>query len=839
MIHRINVKYLLVALLLYSELIIIALRENICDWVKNHAGVIPLVITAINEHVWLLCATIVLFAVPVYYIICWECQLKKVSFLRIFSYIITALMFYSLTAIPLQNGLTMMVSMGCLFVAFAILELMRYLWIGDSCSQENSMSDSESNLSGFSVISDNSRLKDVGWEEYANVLISKLLNTNLSSESFAVGINGEWGSGKTTFLDVLRRRAETQAYVVTFNPWLSNSPAQIVKDFFERLKTEFSVDYNHAKSIDHYVDLINELNLSDSISIIAKIVKYGNQNDLESARLSVEEILPKDKPVMVFIDDLDRLEKDEIYEVLRLIRNTAKFRNVIYVVAYDKTYISGMLDTKGITAPAEYLMKIFQIEIKLPVYEDSLLRDVLIEELELQLGTRNKMKSEIVTWLSRNNNATLPLSDVLRNFRDVKRYANQIALDISHLQQGANTFDVMVSDLCCLEMIRYRYEKYYKVLLDDRKQLIVLDKGDDYYRLKKTEELPKDVREDTTLLALLKLLFGAKSGSGVRQLAMCRPHNYINYFSLRPMKSQIGRTLFYSKIKNCNHNEMREFIDECLERGGEQTKSLYIRLDEMSVWKLTGKQAQNYLTALFAWAEMKEDRLSLEYLPKICYKVFRKNYYDKVDLRETVHSFLFESMKILIKKGRYLNVAAMLRDMYGCVSDWDYKKNKPVFFPECLLDNAEIDLLINENMASYLDAKRPTDADLIDRKSYISVLIEYSRIKQSEDYQEDPRLLCSKPFIEYYKSRKANNEIEQFYLNFSYDDDARYMGLDDGEVRAELNSKIQRSFGSRQLYNEFLKECFTLSEENAKVLDKYIADEYVCPIKRNDSDLFS
>ncbi len=829
---QLQIKHIISGLLIYTELLAVGLREYIFEWIKRHSDVATLVMATINEEIWLLVATILLCAVPVFYVISWECRLKNISVLRLFVYGVTALVFYSYKDIPLPNGSTMMVGLGCMFIAFAILEIVRYLWIEGSKQHNQKEDDSETNISGFSVISDKSRLKDVGWEEYANVLVSKLLNTDMSKESFAVGINGEWGSGKTTFLDVVRNRAMNHAYIITFNPWLSNSPAQIVKDFFERLKTEFSVDYNHAKSIDHYVDLINELNLSGSLSNIAKVIKYGNKNDLESVRLSVEEILPMDKPVMVFIDDLDRLEKDEIYEVLRLIRNTAKFKNVIYVVAYDKNYISGMLDTKGITSPTEYLMKIFQLEVNLPIYEDTLLRDMLIEELELQLGVRDNMKAEVVGWLTKNNRDSLPLSDVLRNFRDVKRFANQLSLDIAHLQHGSNNYEVQVSDLCCLELIRYRYEKCFKVLRDDRKQLIVLDSGDEVYKLKKIEELPKEVSEDATLLALLKLLFGGRINSEIRQLAMCRPNNYINYFSLRPMNNQIGRTLFYNKLKNCSNRELREFIEECLEHDGEQTKSLYIRLDEMSVWRLNNKLALNYLNVLNTWAEFKEDSYSLMYLPQICYKVFRKDFYKNDELRNLIHDSLMSSMKNLIQKGCYLNTAAMLRDMYGCVYDWDNEEGEPCFFPECLLDNSEIQALLEENMKACLDTMKPSDADLIERSSYISQLIDYSRIKPSDEYQEVPRLLPRTPFIDYYKGRKQDNEIEQFYLEFSYDDNARFMGLDDGEVRSELKSKIQRCFGSRQIYNEFLNECFNLNEEKAIVRDKYIADEYVCPIKR-------
>ena len=61
-------------------------------------------------------------------------------------------------------------------------------------------------------------------QSYADVIISQLLDTNTDNHSFAIGITGEWGSGKTTFLDLLESKVIGKVEVVSFNPWMCRTP---------------------------------------------------------------------------------------------------------------------------------------------------------------------------------------------------------------------------------------------------------------------------------------------------------------------------------------------------------------------------------------------------------------------------------------------------------------------------------------------------------------------------------------------------------------------------------------------------------------------------------------
>lgn len=80
-----------------------------------------------------------------------------------------------------------------------------------------------------------------------------------------------------------------------------------------------------------------------------EVVIKGVEPFIDEYKGKIEKGLKQmDRPIVVTIDDLDRLASAELFEVLRLIRNTAAFPNLIYVVCYDKDYVVRQIEEKGI-----------------------------------------------------------------------------------------------------------------------------------------------------------------------------------------------------------------------------------------------------------------------------------------------------------------------------------------------------------------------------------------------------------------------------------------------------------------------------------------------------------
>ena len=223
---------------------------------------------------------------------------------------------------------------------------------------------------------------------YADYLVDRILGTEFGDESFSVGISGEWGTGKTTFLNAVASSLEKYfpervATIVWFRPWDSSSPKQIVTDFFNVLVDKIGPQYSVVrKPMLKYAELLKALDAKKPIVYLADVYDKHQERSIESLKKVISDYLQSyGKIIPVLIDDMDRLSGEEIAEVLRLIRNTADFPNVVYVTAYDKGYVEAQLQKRGIPNPGIYIEKFFSVEFARPKLEEYYLYNVFAQEV--------------------------------------------------------------------------------------------------------------------------------------------------------------------------------------------------------------------------------------------------------------------------------------------------------------------------------------------------------------------------------------------------------------------------------------------------------------------------
>jgi hypothetical protein len=96
------------------------------------------------------------------------------------------------------------------------------------------------------------------------------------------------------------------------------------------------------------------------------LASIGQPRDLqEQKKAAALALAALSRRIVVFIDDLDRLEPTEIAEVLRLVRAVADFPNVIYVLSYDSNAVTSALEAVlEIEDGTEYLEKFIQVNFK-------------------------------------------------------------------------------------------------------------------------------------------------------------------------------------------------------------------------------------------------------------------------------------------------------------------------------------------------------------------------------------------------------------------------------------------------------------------------------------------
>jgi hypothetical protein len=324
--------------------------------------------------------------------------------------------------------------------------------------------------------------------------------------SFAVSISGTWGSGKTVFKEKLKKNYEkdNKVSIIEFEAWKCDSPTIIIRNFFTQLKDKLKIYFpNISIDFNNYIDLLLDNDSVKPLRVIAKGVNNLLNKDKDPFD-TIKNYLKKSKhKVVVFIDDVDRLDADEIKEVLRLIRNTANFPYIQFIVTCDNDYVCDTLKKKGIENPKLYLEKFFNLEISLPKFEVQ----IICEELKSRIS---KTISEI--WNIKENDKriydmiyhrhyyktnyldfNLLVTKVLKSTRDVITFNNSFKLVAKTYKYDNHQIDINFQDLFFLELLKYKYPKLYSALWDNTFDFLDISKNDDYLILNNKYSKEKDL----------------------------------------------------------------------------------------------------------------------------------------------------------------------------------------------------------------------------------------------------------------------------------------------------------------------------------------------------------
>ena len=232
-----------------------------------------------------------------------------------------------------------------------------------------------------------------------------------------ISIQGSWGTGKTSIMNLIKNQLPADVYPVWFNTWQFsqfNMSEQLPVSLLSSLLTAFQLkDKNTLESVNKIIKTLGfALRVTKGATIaaldhfysgfVASMAKAAidggtkefNKSDDESDDLDisnsiknlknefikcVEQTLKEKKMsrIVIFIDDLDRLNPGKAVELLEVLKLFLDCKNCVFVLAIDYDVVCrgvhmkyGSLDDDKMAAADKgrsFFDKIIQVPFKMPV----------------------------------------------------------------------------------------------------------------------------------------------------------------------------------------------------------------------------------------------------------------------------------------------------------------------------------------------------------------------------------------------------------------------------------------------------------------------------------------
>lgn len=198
------------------------------------------------------------------------------------------------------------------------------------------------------------------------------------SKYSTIGVVGEWGSGKSTLINSTIKELDKTDFIIIkdFDPWSIKSQDALILAMYNTITENLgeNIGFFKRKKIQNAL-----INIATNIPYIGNGIgsffenRVDDYTECKEIKADLGEKLKNSGKRLVFIiDNLDRMNSNNVLFLLTLIETLFKLPNITYILAYNKNRLNGIFEDNRIDL--RYLEKIINKEIFMPVLDRDILK---------------------------------------------------------------------------------------------------------------------------------------------------------------------------------------------------------------------------------------------------------------------------------------------------------------------------------------------------------------------------------------------------------------------------------------------------------------------------------
>lgn len=292
-----------------------------------------------------------------------------------------------------------------------------------------------------------------------------------SKDGLVIALNGKWGSGKTSVVNLIKADlvGETNVKIVSFSYWWYKGRAEVITAFLLGLSEAIGSLSNSEKIVSTILDFIQPLasiadHLSESqiSSNVLQVVRNCclSPISLEKKLNEIKEFLKLQKQrIIIFIDDLDRMNPDDSIEVFKLLKTIGRLPNVTFVIVYDKELANNIICQKYPSEGKNFLEKVIQVSFDMPETTSNALYSAFRSEFF-------KLYPDCFTKFNLRDYWQNCLQDFIKTPRNLGRLLANIQFNVSPIIN-----DIYLLDFISLEVLRLQFPTVYHEIARNQKEI--------------------------------------------------------------------------------------------------------------------------------------------------------------------------------------------------------------------------------------------------------------------------------------------------------------------------------------------------------------------------------